>query len=205
MDSAGGTVVKARNREFHAILKLRGKPKQTTKIDYKAMLQNEEMKDFVSSIGMGIDQMYSLENPRYGMIIIAADADADGAFIAASILATCGTHMKFLLEAGMVYVALSPLYYQEGRYIYPGEEHLLNRKKGFSRFKGLGEMNPSQLRDTLLDKTKRRLIRVTTDNVEEAIRLMSFSNAKKSLMWDLGILRKEDLTSEELLAAVTNL
>lgn len=186
--SAAGTLVSARNPSIHAVLPLRGKPMNSVYSSYEELLENSEMSDLVNTIGAGINLVNDLSNPQYGKIIIAADADPDGASIAALILGAIGYHMTFLLDAGMVYIADNPLYFQNGKYIYPGEEHLLDPNKPNTRFKGLGEMNPSQLRDTMLDPNKRRLLLVNKGGFNDAMSILTSSNRRRKLMEDEGVL-----------------
>lgn len=143
-NSAAGTLIKARNSRYHAVLPLRGRPKQTTNLDFEQVLDNKEMYDLVATVGMGMNQYYNLDNPRYGKIIIATDADDDGSVIAATLVGTILTHMTFLIDEGMLFVAESPIYRQNGKYFFPsdidektGKIPGLDLKKTLTRYKGL--------------------------------------------------------------------
>lgn len=141
--SAAGSMLKSRDSRIHAIMALRGKPLNSTSLDYEAMLNNAEMKAIVQAIGLGLDIYHDISNPRYGKIVISADSDIDGGAIASLLIGMICKHMKFLIDAGMLYVAESPIYLQNGKYFYPsdidkkGKIPGLNLSKPFQRFKGL--------------------------------------------------------------------
>lgn len=188
--SAGNNVVKAKDDKIHAVLMLQGKPMNTVHKSYEDVLENEEMSDLVLTIGAGINLHHSLDSPRYGKIIIAADGDPDGQAIAALVLGAISYHMTFLVDAGMVYIAEMPLYYHKGQYIYPSDDIKAIIGDGpmpETRFKGLGEMNVNQLRDTLINPELRRLRRVTGDGKEQAMRMLTHSGTRKQLMYERGV------------------
>lgn len=191
--SAGGTLVQARDPEIHAVLGLRGRPLNTVVRDIKEVVKNPEMQSIINVIGMGVNQLPNLKNKRFGKIIIAADADPDGGLITSSILATMVTHMTFLFNLGMVYVAESPLFYQDGKYIFPSDdvESMLDRKKPFTRFKGLGEINPSQARDIFFNPKVRRLVKVNLEGSSKAVKFLE-KNAKtrREMAYEIGTLTK---------------
>lgn len=173
-DSAGGSAKQARDREFQAIMPLRGKILNTWEVDSDQVLASQEIHDISVAIGVepGGDK---LEELRYGKICILADADSDGLHIATLLCALFLKHFRSLVEAGHVYVAMPPLFRIDvGKEKYYAlddaeKEGVLNRleaekKKGkitVTRFKGLGEMNPLQLRETTMAPDTRRLVQLT--------------------------------------------
>ncbi|QIM62623.1 DNA topoisomerase IV subunit B [Pasteurellaceae bacterium Orientalotternb1] len=179
-DSAGGSAKQARDKEFQAILPLRGKILNTWEVSPDQVLASTEVHDI--AVAMGIDpDNDDLSQLRYGKICILADADSDGLHIATLLCALFLRHFPNLVRHGHVYVAMPPLYridIGKDEVYYALEEKekeailaRLTKKKGtpnVQRFKGLGEMNPSQLRETTMDPTTRRLVQLTFDEqVEE--------------------------------------
>ena len=176
-DSAGGSAKQARDREFQAIMPLRGKILNTWEVDSNEVLSSQEVHDIAVALGVdpGSDK---LEGLRYGKICILADADSDGAHIATLLCALFVRHFRKLVEAGHVHVAMPPLYRIDvGKHVYYAlddaeREGILARieaegikgKVNIQRFKGLGEMNPSQLRETTMDPNTRRLVKLTLDD-----------------------------------------
>ena len=175
-DSAGGSAKKGRNPKYQAILPLRGKPLNTFGLTKSKFLQNEEISTIINTIGAGFDDgvnKLNIEDAHYGKIIIMTDADTDGAHIQTLLLTFFYCHMQELIEAGMVYIAVPPLYrvYKENGKGYNAEyawdDEGLNAAKAkigkgykVSRYKGLGEMDPCQLRETTMDPAHRLLIQV---------------------------------------------
>ncbi len=173
-DSAGGSAKQARDREFQAVMPLRGKILNTWEVDSGEILASQEVHDIAVAIGVdpGSNQ---LEGLRYGKVCILADADSDGLHIATLLCALFVKHFRPVVEAGHVFVAMPPLYRVDvGKETYYAlDEHekqgILDRiaaekKKGkvqVTRFKGLGEMNPLQLRETTMDPDTRRLVQLT--------------------------------------------
>jgi topoisomerase-4 subunit B len=172
-DSAGGSAKQARSRETQAILPLRGKILNSWEVDPDQVLASKEVHDI--AVALGVDPGSSkLDGLRYGKVCILADADSDGAHIATLLCALFVKHFRPLVEAGRVYVAMPPLYRIDvGKQVFyaldEGEkkgvlDHVaaekLKGKVGIQRFKGLGEMNPLQLRETVMAPETRRLVRL---------------------------------------------
>lgn len=174
-DSAGGSAKQARDKEFQAILPLRGKILNTWEVSSDQVLASQEVHDIAIAIGIDPDSD-NLEELRYGKICILADADSDGLHIATLLCALFLRHFPQLVKDGHVYVAMPPLYRidvgkDQVHYALDEAEkeailHRLASKKAklnVQRFKGLGEMNPSQLRETTMDPSTRRLVQLTLD------------------------------------------
>lgn len=191
-DSAGGSAKQARDREFQAIMPLRGKILNTWEVDASQVLASQEVHDISVAIGCDPDSN-DVSELRYGKICILADADSDGLHIATLLCALFLKHYRVLVEQGHVYIAMPPLFRIDiGKDVYYAldeaeKEGILDRitaenKKGkvqVTRFKGLGEMNPLQLRETTMDPNTRRLVQLTIDDVEETDSLMDMLLAKK--------------------------
>jgi DNA gyrase subunit B len=178
-DSAGGSAKQARDREFQAILPLRGKILNVEKSSIQKLLSNEQIKDIIVAVGTGIGERFDRSKLRYGKIIIMTDADVDGAHIRVLLLTFFFRYMRPLIEEGRIYIAVAPLYRVQlpNRilYLYSDEEYQAlmkelngSQKVEVQRYKGLGEMNAEQLWETTMDPVTRRLIRVTIENAEEA-------------------------------------
>ena len=172
-DSAGGSAKQARNREYQAIMPLRGKILNTWEVASGEVLASQEVHDIAVALGVdpGSDELGGL---RYGKICILADADSDGAHIATLLCALFARHFRRLVESGRVYVAMPPLYRIDvGKEVFYAlddqekkgvldriEAERLKGKVNIQRFKGLGEMNPLQLRETVMDPYTRRLVQL---------------------------------------------
>ena len=191
-DSAGGSAKQARSRNFQAILPLRGKILNSWEVDSQEILASDEIHNI--AVAMGIDPASSdLSGLRYHKICILADADSDGLHIATLICALFVRHFKNLVSAGHVYVAMPPLYRIDiGDNVYYALDEaektgVLDRikaekkrgKVNVQRFKGLGEMNPLQLRETTMDPDTRRLVQLTTDATDSTEKLLDMLLAKK--------------------------
>ncbi|MEC8429113.1 MAG: DNA topoisomerase IV subunit B, partial [Pseudomonadota bacterium] len=191
-DSAGGSAKQARDREFQAIMPLRGKILNTWEVDSQEILGSQDVHDI--SVALGIDPgSDDLEKLRYHKICILADADSDGLHIATLLCALFVRHFRPMVQAGHVFVAMPPLYRIDvGKEVFyaldEGEkEGVLERikaekKKGtvnVQRFKGLGEMNPLQLRETTMDPDTRRLVQLTVDSGDDTNQMLDMLLAKK--------------------------
>ncbi|TNC82979.1 MAG: DNA topoisomerase IV subunit B [Oleiphilus sp.] len=191
-DSAGGSAKQARDREYQAIMPLRGKILNTWEVDSNEILASQEVHDI--AVALGVDPGSSnLDGLRYGKICILADADSDGLHIATLLCALFMQHFRPLVEAGHIYVAMPPLYRIDvGKEVYYALDEaerkgVLDRieaekKKGkinVQRFKGLGEMNPMQLRETTMARDTRRLVQLTIDDPEGTVENMDMLLGKK--------------------------
>lgn len=189
-DSAGGSARQARSREFQAVMPLRGKILNTWEVDSSAVLSSQEIHDI--SVAIGVDPgSTDISGLRYGKICILADADSDGNHIATLLCALFVKHFRPLVAAGHVYIAMPPLFrIDHGKEVYYAldeseKQGVLDRinaeykdkktKINVIRFKGLGEMNPMQLRETTMDPDTRRLMQLTLndkDNTDEMLDML---------------------------------
>jgi topoisomerase IV subunit B len=191
-DSAGGSAKQARDREFQAIMPLRGKILNTWELDSHAIASSQEVHDI--SIALGVEPgSNDLSQLRYHKICILADADSDGQHIATLLCALFLRHFRPLVLNGHVYVAMPPLYrIDAGKQVHYAlddveRDAILNKleaqnariKPTVTRFKGLGEMNPIQLRETTIDPSTRRLVQLTVDAKDDTDQLMDKLLAKK--------------------------
>lgn len=193
-DSAGGSAKQARDREYQAILPLRGKILNTWEVSSEQVLSSSEIHDIAVALGIDPDNE-DLSQLRYGKVCILADADSDGLHIATLLCALFLRHFPKLVQKGHVYVAMPPLYRIDlGKDVFYAldeseKDAILDRLKGkkgkpnVQRFKGLGEMNPLQLRETTMDPNTRRLVQLTYDLEQEeqaaTLELMDMLLAKK--------------------------
>ena len=191
-DSAGGSAKQARDKEFQAIMPLRGKILNTWEVDPAEVLASQEVHDI--SVAIGVDPgSDKLDGLRYGKICVLADADSDGAHIATLLCALFLRHFVHLVKAGHVYIAMPPLYRIDvGKEVFYAlddaeRQGVLDRisaekkrgKVSIQRFKGLGEMNPMQLRETTLNPDTRRLVQLTVEPGDDTHQLMDMLLAKK--------------------------
>jgi DNA gyrase subunit B len=183
-DSAGGSAKQGRDRNFQAILPLRGKILNVEKANMNKVLSNAEIQAMISAIGAGVGESFDLEEARYNKIVIMTDADVDGSHIRTLVLTFLFRNMPDLIEAGYVYIAQPPLYKvtHNRRDYYVYNDHELqdtltrlsaNGSANISRFKGLGEMNPNQLWETTMDPSSRTLLQVTVDSAAVADELFT--------------------------------
>ena len=191
-DSAGGSAKQARDRQYQAILPLRGKILNTWEVDSQQILASQEVHDI--SVALGVDPDSSdLSGLRYGKICILADADSDGAHIATLLCALFLRHFRPLVEQGHVFIAMPPLYRVDvGKEVFYAldndekqgivdriEAEKIRGKVSVTRFKGLGEMNPLQLRETVMDPDPRRLVRLGIEPDDDTDSLMDMLLGKK--------------------------
>jgi topoisomerase IV subunit B len=191
-DSAGGSAKQARDKDFQAIMPLRGKILNTWELEPGAISSSEEVHNI--SVALGVDPgSQDLSQLRYHKVCILADADSDGQHIATLLCALFLRHFRPLVTNGHVHVAMPPLYrIDAGKQVFyaldDGErDQTLKRiekespraKPTVTRFKGLGEMNPSQLRETTIDPRTRRLVQLTIDGKDNTDQLMDMLLAKK--------------------------
>ncbi|QTR52151.1 DNA topoisomerase IV subunit B [Thiothrix unzii] len=191
-DSAGGSAKQARDREFQAIMPLRGKILNTWEVDSEQVLGSQEVHDISVAIGVEPGNV-DLSQLRYGKVCILADADSDGAHIATLLCALFVKHFRPLVQAGHVFVAMPPLYRIDiGKEVYYALDEAekqarldiiaAEKKRGtvaVTRFKGLGEMNPLQLRETTISPDTRRLVKLSLDDTDAADLMMDMLLAKK--------------------------
>jgi DNA gyrase subunit B len=169
-----------RDRHFQAILPLRGKILNTERARLDKILKNKEIQALISALGTGIGDQFDLSNLRYSRVIIATDADVDGAHIRTLLLTFFFRYMEPLIENGHLFIAQPPLYRIESKrqvyyaYTEAEKERLLKKLDGskvnLQRYKGLGEMNPDQLWETTMNPEKRTLLQVTIEDAAAADR-----------------------------------
>jgi topoisomerase-4 subunit B len=211
-DSAGGSAKQARDKQTQAVLPLRGKILNTWEVETATILKSGAIHDI--AIAVGVDPgIADLSNLRYRKIIILADADSDGLHIASLLCALFLQHFKPLVAAGNIFVAMPPLYrIDQGKKVYYAldeieKDDILKRLDGLpkkakpnvQRFKGLGEMNPGQLRETTMLPDSRRLVQLTLDNEKNIFETMDMLLAKKRSQDRKHWLEKEgDLADSEI-------
>jgi DNA gyrase subunit B len=183
-DSAGGSAKQGRERRYQAILPLRGKVLNAEQASLAKVLSNKELQDVVSALGCGVGESFNVEKLRYHKIVLLMDADADGHHIATLLMTFFYRHLRGLVDGGFVYLAQPPLYrIDHGKETFwaldePDRERIIgklpkNAKPEIMRFKGLGEMQPEQLKVTTLDPSTRRLLRVTVQDAVETDKILT--------------------------------
>jgi DNA gyrase subunit B len=183
-DSAGGSAKQGRDRNFQAILPLRGKILNVEKANMNKVLSNVEIQAMISAIGAGVGESFNVDDVRYNKVVIMTDADVDGSHIRTLVLTFLFRNMPELIEAGYVYIAQPPLFkithQRKDYYVYNDRELRdtltrlnANGNANIGRFKGLGEMNPDQLWETTMDPQHRTLLQVTVDSAAVADELFT--------------------------------
>jgi DNA gyrase subunit B len=209
-DSAGGSCKMARDRRFHAILPLRGKPLNVEGVRVTRLLNNNEIKAIIAAIGGGLGADFNVEDLRYGGVAILVDADVDGDHIRTLLYTLFWRYMRPMIEAGRLYIAVAPLYLlrkgRQAQYAYSDRERdAILEKWGtngvtIQRYKGLGEMNPEQLRETVFQVEDSgpfndSLRRVTVEDVHHANQIVGTlmgKSARNRRTWLLERWREED-------------
>jgi DNA gyrase subunit B len=182
-DSAGGSAGQGRFSDFQAVLKLKGKPLNVAKADLKRIVENEEIRTIINVLGTGTRDVFDIERLKFHRIIIATDADVDGLHIQCLLLTLFYQEFGELIERGHVFIACPPLYSvkYKGKVIWLLDDeariqfmqtHSDAQNLEYKRFKGLGEMNPKELRDTTFDPARRTLKRVSMEDAVMAARLV---------------------------------
>ncbi|QQY78647.1 DNA topoisomerase IV subunit B [Mycoplasma mycoides subsp. capri] len=195
-DSAGGSAKSGRDRNFQAILPLRGKVINSEKAKLVDLLKNEEIQSIINAIGAGVGKDFDISDINYGKIIIMTDADTDGAHIQTLLLTFFYRHMKDLITHKKVYIALPPLYkitFNDKSFIYLWDEEELNefnktntKKYEIQRYKGLGEMNADQLWQTTMDPKNRKIIQVNISDgllAERMFKTLMGDDVEKRKLW----------------------
>ena len=183
-DSAGGSAKQGRERRFQAILPLRGKVLNAEQASLQKVLSNKELQDVVSALGCGVGETFNVEKLRYHKIVLLMDADADGHHIATLLMTFFYRHLRGLVDGGYVYLAQPPLFrVDHGKETFwaldeADRDRIVatlpkNAKPEVMRFKGLGEMQPEQLKVTTLDPATRRLLRVTVQDAVETDKILT--------------------------------
>ncbi len=180
-DSAGGSAKQARNREFQAILPLRGKILNVYNVGLSKIADNNEVQNLIQSLGCGIGKNFDIKKLRYDKIILMTDADVDGSHITTLLITFFYKYMKNLIDENRLYLAMPPLFkiYDKSRYFYAFDEkerdniiknEFKSTNANITRFKGLGEMPAQQLKETTMDQSKRKLISISVEKAKKDIK-----------------------------------
>ena len=180
-DSAGGSAKQARNREFQAILPLRGKILNVYNVGLSKIADNNEIQNLIQSLGCGIGKNFEISKLRYEKIILMTDADVDGSHIATLLITFFYKYMKSLIDENKLYLAMPPLFkiYNKNKSFYAYDEKEKDKliEKEFNsdnynitRFKGLGEMPADQLKETTMDQSKRNLILINSEKAKKDLK-----------------------------------
>lgn len=210
LSAAGSLKQGRRSTQYHAILPLRGKVKNVSEVDANTMMENKEFYTIFRLIGLGIDEnnvthscktveeaMEKIKkHARYGKIILNFDEDSDGSQIRSGMLYAIAKFARFMLDAGMIYYSMGPLFKQNNKFYFPTDikpgEYFpggdFDPKKPFLRYKGLGGLNKMDVYDAYFNPATRRLVQVTTENIEYAMSLVEDINQRKNLLYSAGIL-----------------
>ncbi len=181
-DSAGGSAKQARNREFQAILPLRGKILNVYNVGLSKIADNNEIQNLIQSLGCGIGKNFDIKKLRYEKIILMTDADVDGSHIATLLITFFYKYMKNLIDENRLYLAMPPLFkiYDKNKYFYAFDEkerdviikkQFKNDNFNITRFKGLGEMPAEQLKETTMDQNKRNLISINSEKAKKDLKI----------------------------------
>ncbi len=180
-DSAGGSAKSARDRQYQAILPLKGKIKNVEKSSPSSFLKHDEIRAIITAVGTGIGDEFNPRDLRYGKIICMSDPDVDGLHIQSLLLTLFYRQFRPLIDEGRLYMADPPLYYRKTaddiEYLYGEDQDLSNGE--IKRFKGLGEMNPEELWETTMNRETRRLIKITVDDAKQADEMVSTCMGRK--------------------------
>jgi DNA gyrase/topoisomerase IV subunit B len=197
-DSAGGGAAISRNTRTQAILPLRGKVLNTFNKELADIIHNKEVMAIFTALGCGVGENFNIANMRYDKVILMADADPDGGHITTLLIALFLRHLPELIKSGRIYAAMPPLYKIKGKketlYAYDEKElkKLAKKTDEITRFKGLGEMGATELYQTTMNPETRRLIQLTTENLDETMKLF------ETLMGSSSILRRAYILSKPL-------
>ena len=188
-DSASGSLRKNRDHRYHAYLPMKGKSLNSVNVETSAVVNNDVLADIFNSVGSGVTGYNDISACRYGKIIIVSDSDRDGEHIQNLILGAFAVHASYLIEDGRVYICETPLYKQGGKYFYPSDKKDPDFSKPLDRFKGIAALSNEDVKYSILDKDTRRLTRVTTEMMDEAVKLIGSPELKKKLMIERKVLR----------------
>ena len=198
-NSAGGTAARARDKKTQSVLPLRGKIKNITYMSINQALKSEDIRKVVNATGAGVGDETDPERCRYEKIIIAADADPDGKHITALLISVYVNLMPALVKAGRVYVLEPPLfgYVQDKHYIFTNEFEEIPEKlrttKGYTRYKGLGEMDDDEFKESCMTSGNQNLYQVQyPEDLDAFNRILGTTGGRRELLIDLGIIRFAD-------------